>query len=127
MEKRHCKFGHEKARRTHGWHCPTCQREQAQQRYAREVAEGKRSRRKPKGTSASTPVDDKCKLGHPRVRRPSGTLACPTCQNAWKAARRAAERNRDCVHALRPYYEGIVNEKGQMVCLACLCAQANAA
>lgn len=124
MELRTCKNGHVKVKRPYGWHCPKCQFVNAKARLARDIEAGKKPQPRKRWHSESVPVDLKCNKGHPRVRRPSGSLACPTCQNAWKAARRRFERLRQCEHVMEGVtFEGVLNIAGDMVCLACVVAE----
>lgn len=126
-EIRLCANGHAKVKRPYGWHCAVCQLANARARQERAIAEGKIPRPRKRWHSDATPHDSVCTKGHPRVRRPSGELACPTCQNAWKAARRRAERLRACAHVGEPGYTGVLSTNGEAVCLACVVEAANAA
>lgn len=125
MEIKRCAKGHAKVRRPYGWHCPACQLANRHAREERAYAEGAR-RPKPRGSSDSVPTDLRCKRGHVRVRRPNGQLACPTCANAHKAAKRRLMRAKTCIHAEEPGFEGIISETGIMVCLTCLVREMDA-
>lgn len=126
IELRRCSKGHVKELRRYGWYCRICHRANQQKREADAIAAGLRPPTRPRGTTDSVPVPDRCKRGHQKVRRPNGDLTCPTCVNAWKAARRQAERLKTCEHAEQCGFQGILSTRGKMVCLACLVAEVDA-
>ena len=126
-EVRLCYKGHPKTKRPYGWHCPVCQLDNARARFAKQVADGNRPKPRPRWESHATPREGLCKRGHPRVRRPNGDSACPTCTRRSKNARRAAEREKACEHVGQPGYDGVLNTDGKMICLACVAGESAAA